>query len=124
MQEVIEGLTLRLKETYGEQLDMYIDKSYKQYTRLSRYNNFPYYYDTLDNKYIYGTTAYLKSDTPYVLHTVAQNDTLDSLALKYYNNPTYFWIIADFNRIRDPYLPLKIGSFVKIPAFSSIEFNI
>ena len=70
---------------------MYIDKTYKQYNHLSRYNNFPYFYDTLDNKYIYGTTAYLKTDTPYVIHTVKQNDSLDSLALYYYNNPTYFW---------------------------------
>ena len=102
---------------------MYIDKTYKQYNHLSRYNNFPYFYDTLDNKYIYGTTAYLKTDTPYVIHTVKQNDSLDSLALYYYNNPTYFWIIADFNRIRDPYIKLKIGENIKIPSFSTIEFN-
>jgi hypothetical protein len=102
---------------------MYIDKTYKQYNRLSRYNNFPYYYSTLDNKYIYGTTAYLRTDTPYVLHTVERDDTLDSIALKYYNNPTYFWIIADFNRIRDPYKKLEIGQNLKVPSFSAIRFE-
>lgn len=100
-----------------------IDKTYKTYTKLSRYNNFPYFYNILDNKYIYGTTAYLKDTTPYTIHTVQQNDTLDTLALFYYNNPTYFWIIADFNRILDPYESLKIGSQIKIPSFSNIEFE-
>lgn len=99
-----------------------INKSYKMYTGISRYNNFPYYYNTLDNKYIYGTTSNLRDDTPYSIHTVVQNDTLDSLALKYYNNPTYYWIIADFNRISDPYESLKIGTALKIPSFSAIEY--
>ena len=100
-----------------------IDKAYKAYDKLSRYNNFPYYYNVLDNKYIYGITAYLKDTTPYTIHIVKQDDTLDSLALEYYNNPTYFWIIADFNRINDPYITLKVGTRIKIPAFSNIEFE-
>ena len=98
------------------------DKTYKAYDKLSRYNNFPYYYHPIDNKYIYGTTAYLKDTTPYVVHIVKKNDTLDSLALFYYNNPTYYWIIADFNRIIDPYEPLTVGTQIKIPSFSNIEF--
>ena len=101
---------------------MYTDKTYKKYNYFSRYNNFPYFYDTLDNKYIYGTTSYLRQDTPYILHKVQQNDSFDSLALEYYNNPTYFWVIADFNRVRDPYTSLEIGTMIKIPSFSTIEF--
>ena len=104
-------------------MDVLIDKSYKTYNRFSRYANFPYYYNTQDKKYVYGTTAQLKDSTPYSVHTVEQNDTLDSLALKYYNNPTYFWIIADFNRIQDPYTHLDIGSQIKIPVFSNVEFD-
>ena len=104
-------------------MDVLTDKTYRIYTRLSRYNNFPYYYQTVDNKYVYGVTANLKDTTPYTIHTVAQNDTFDSLALKYYNNPTYFWVIADFNRYNDPYTKLEVGTQLKIPSFSDIVFN-
>jgi hypothetical protein len=104
-------------------MNVLTDKTYKTYTRLSRYNNFPYYYQTLDNKYIYGITANLRNDTPYIIHTVVQNDTFDSLALKYYNNPTYFWVISDYNRYNDPYERPAIGTQLKIPSFSDIVFN-
>ena len=103
-------------------MDKLIDKSYKTYDYVSRYSGFPYYYDKTDEKYIYGTTSHLNTETPYVIHTIAKGDTLDTLALDYYNNPTFYWIIADFNRIRDPYIKLVVGSQIKIPSFSSIEF--
>mgnify|MGYP003313014605 CR=1 FL=1 len=51
-------------------MDVIIDKTYKSYKRLSRYNSFPYYYHLLDNKYIGGTTNYLNNDTPFILHKV------------------------------------------------------
>ena len=104
-------------------MDVLRDKSYKQYIKLSRYNNFPYFYHELDDKYIYGTTRNLLNTTPYVIHTVARNDSFDSIALKYYNNPTYFWVICDFNRIQDPYEVLEEGRQLKIPVFSSISFD-
>lgn len=103
--------------------DKLAQKSYKDYERLSRYATFPYYFNVQDNKYIYGTTANLQEDTPFSAHTVVDGDTLDSLALEYYNNPTYYWVIADFNRIRDPYEKLKSGVILKIPSITSIEFE-
>ena len=48
------------------------------------------YIGITDNKYTYGTTRHLKTDTYYVLHMVQRGDTFDSLALEYYNNPTYY----------------------------------
>lgn len=51
-------------------MDIITDKTYKSYKRLSRYNSFPYYYHTWDNKYIGGTTNYLRDDTPFVFHKV------------------------------------------------------
>lgn len=102
-----------------------INKTYKNYNRVSRYSVFPYYYNTLDDKYIYGLTTHLKTDNiNFVNHYVQQGDTLDTLALYYYNNPTYFWIIADFNKIQDPYEKLEIGRTLRIPTFSNIEFDI
>jgi nucleoid-associated protein YgaU len=102
-----------------------INKNYKSYDRISRYASFPYYYNKADNKYMYGLTTHLKKkNISYVLHIVQDNDTLDSLALYYYNNPTYFWAIADFNNIQDPYIDLSVGMKLKIPTFSNIEFDI
>lgn len=102
-----------------------INKTYKDYDRISRYSVFPYYYNRLDSKYFYGLTAQLKTDnTRYVNHTVKSQDTLDTLALYYYNNPTYYWVIADFNHIQDPYKKLLPGTVLRIPTFSNIEFDI
>lgn len=102
----------------------FINKAYKVYEKLSRYESFPYYYDTVSQKYVYGVTAYLDEDTPYTIHVTGKYDTLDSLALYYYNNPTYYWIIADFNRILDCYTKLPEGAPIKIPSISSIKFKV
>lgn len=99
------------------------DKQYKNYQKTSRYSSTPYYYNLVDNRFCYGTQKNLKDTTTHRIHKVVEGDTLDSLALYYYNNPTYFWIIADFNRIRDPFESLSVGSHIKIPTFSNIEFE-
>lgn len=104
-------------------MDILKNKQFREYNYISRYAGFPFYYNTLDNKYVYGTTAQLKTNVPYVLHKVVQNETLDSIALDFYNNPTFFWVIADFNRIQDPYKKLKVGEELKIPTLSDISFE-
>ena len=103
--------------------DVLKDKQFRDYNKLSRYSGVPYYYNTSDNKYIYGTGKNLREGTAFKWHKVIEGDSLDSLALYYYNNPTYYWIIADFNRIQDPYVVLQTGTKIKIPTFSSIEFE-
>lgn len=103
--------------------DTLINKSYKTYDYLSRYGAFPYYYNTKDNKYIYGTTSQLNASTTYTLHKVKQGETFDSIALDYYNNPTFFWVICDFNRIQDPYKELETGEVLKIPTLNAINYE-
>lgn len=105
-------------------MDNLKDKSYKSYNYLSRYSSFPYYYNIKDDKYVYGKTGELKTTTPYVTIKLSQRDTLDSLALKYYGRPDYFWVIADFNRILDPFIDLydKFDE-IKIPTLTAIEFE-
>lgn len=103
-------------------MNILTNKSYRTYNRVSRYGNFPYYYNVVDKKYVYGTTSHLDNTTNYSTYIIIKGDTLDSLALEFYNNPTLYWIIADFNRIQDPYLPLVIGSYIKIPVLTSITF--
>lgn len=104
-------------------MSVLIDKQYKDYSYLSRYTSFPFYYNIRDGKYIYGTTSQLRQTLGYRLYNVKQNDTLDTLALDFYNNPTLFWVIADFNEIQDPYTKLEVGSQIKIPTLSEIAFE-
>ena len=105
-------------------MDVLKNKSYKQYPYISRYSGFPFYYNTLDKKYIYGITKQLSLDTPYVLHKVTQTDTLDSLSLQYYGRPDLYWVIADFNRIQDSYIKLSERyETLKIPSISSIVYE-
>lgn len=105
-------------------MDILQDKQYKEYDYLSRYTTFPYYYNKVDDKYMYGIVGHLKEDTAYVLHEVKDFDTLDSLSFKYYGRPDFYWIIADFNRIRDPFMRLKDKySAVKVPSISTIMFE-
>lgn len=99
-------------------------KSYKEYNYISRYSVFPYYYNRLDEKYVYGITSQLRKDSSFVSYVVQQGDTPDIISLKFYNSPLYYWIILDFNNINDPYVELQEGTILKIPVFNTIEFNL
>ena len=96
------------------------NKMYKDYDYTCRYTVCPYYFNNIDQKYIYGTTSQLNDNNTYVLHTIKRNDTLDLISLNYYNTPLYFWVIADFNKIQDPLQELKEGNTLKIPTLGSI----
>ena len=100
------------------------NKSYRTYDYTSRYWTYPYYYNTLDKKYIYGITGQLSDETEYTLHYVTDKDTLDSLALYYYGRPDLYWIIADFNRIQDPYINLfEKYNYIYIPSLSGVKYK-
>ena len=105
-------------------MDTLKNKKYESFDYLSRYTNTPYYFDTLQNKEIYGIGTNLKNTSEFVTHKVRSNDTLNSLSLKYYNNPTFWWVIAYFNDIQDAFRPLRDKyETIKIPSISSIEFG-
>lgn len=104
-------------------MDRLKDKNYKQYSNISRYASFPYYYNTEDNKYIYGLTSAIDKNIAFVVHKIRDYDTLDNLSLQYYGRPDYYWIIADFNDIIDCLSPLADKFItIKIPTFSAIKF--
>lgn len=105
-------------------MDTLKNKRYNTFDYLSRYTTVPYYYDTLSARDVPGLGTNLVKDTEYVTHKVRSNDTLNSLALKYYNNPTFWWVIAYFNDIQDSFKPLR-DKYVtlKIPNISNIEFG-
>lgn len=100
------------------------DKKTLKYNYLSRYSTFSIYYNTLDEKYIYGITSYLNDSIAYVEYKVKQGDTLDSLANYYYGRPDFYWVIADFNKILDP-LEELFGNYdtLKLPSLSDITFK-
>lgn len=105
-------------------MDVLTNKSKKLYNYTSRYAILPFYYHTVDRRYVYGISSNLRDDTEYIVHEIKDIDTLDSLALKYYGRPDLFWVIADFNRIRDPYVRLIDNyNFIYIPTLSSIRFK-
>lgn len=106
-------------------MDVLKNKQYRQYDYISRYSSFPIYYNTLDEKYIYGITSQLNENSEFVAHNVTMTDTLDSLAFKYYGRPDLFWVIADFNRIKDPFITLiDYFSVIKVPSLSTLSFEV
>ena len=105
-------------------MDVLKNKSRITYAYISRYANFPFYYHSLDKKFVYGMTNQLSLDTAYVEVTVNPEDTLDKLANDYYGRPDYYCLIADFNRIQDPFI--KLSNYyqkIKIPALASIQYE-
>ena len=105
-------------------MDITDEKGYRTYDSISRYSSVPYYYHKTDGKYFYGLGKQLNDTTAYTVCELTASDTLDSLALKYYGRPDYFWVIADFNRIQNPFLKLSDHmSSIKIPSLSSIEYE-
>lgn len=99
------------------------DKAYRTYDYISRYAPFPYFYNVVDDKYIYGMTANLEKTDSYILHNVRNGETFDSIALQYYNNPTLYWVICDFNGVRDPFLELFEGMLIKVPSLGTITWD-
>ncbi len=103
-------------------MEILSNKSYKNYEYISRYSPCPIYYHNLDDKYVMGTARWLDDTTAYSEYVVEDKDTYDTLALRFYNNPTYFWIICSFNRISDPFENPKPGTRLKIPTISNLKF--
>jgi nucleoid-associated protein YgaU len=100
------------------------DKRSVTFDYTSRYSGVPYYYDTVKNRDVPGIGHQIDFNTSYVLHTVKADDTLDKLALDYYDNPSYWWAIAYFNKINDPFISLSVSyTTLKIPTISSIVFE-
>lgn len=104
-------------------MDILKDKQYREFDILSKYSNTPYYYNEIDNKYMCGLGNRLNKGTNYIQYKIQNGDTLDKIALKFYQNPSYYWIIADFNNIIDAFVDLKVGALLYIPTLSNVKFE-
>ena len=100
-------------------MDVLTNKTVKTSNYYSRYNGRYYYYNKLDDKNMMSTSRWLSQDTSYTTYIVREGDTYDSIALYFYNNPTYYWVICDFNRIFDPIKSPKKGDVLYIPSMGS-----
>lgn len=105
-------------------MDVLENKKYKSHDYICRYSTVPYSYHILDKKYVSHIGSNLLKDKSYILHKVLPTDNLDYLSLKYYNNPTYYWVIAYFNDIQDVFCNLfEEYPTLKIPNIANIEFG-
>lgn len=104
-------------------MEALINKSYKTYNILNRYESVPYYFNTLDQKYIYGLTSHINKNLSCVEETIHDYSTLENIAYKYYGKSYYYWVIADYNNIRDPFEKLypKYKTLL-VPTISAITF--
>lgn len=105
-------------------MDILTNRRIESYDYNSRYATVPYFFNTVDKRQIYGIGTAFDKNIQWVLHVVKQQDTLDRLALQYFGNPTFWWIIAYFNDIQDAFenLSAKFRT-IKIPSISKISFG-
>lgn len=70
-----------------------------------------------DGKQIYKSVRYpiIRTHPSDILITAAETDYLDSLAQKYYKDPTLWWIIAAANNIGKGRLSIEPGTQLRIP---------
>ena len=105
-------------------MDVLKNKNYMQYDYISRYTGVPYYYNSEDQREIFGLSKNMIKNAKTITHKVKPADNLHSLALKYYNNPTYWWVIAYYNDIPDAFISLKDRyESLEIPNISTIKFG-
>jgi len=103
---------------------MLINKTIAAYDYTSRYNTVPYYYNTDDQKYVRGIAKRIVGEFEYSIHEIKQTDTLDKLSFYYYGRPDLYWILADANGIKDPFINLwENYNFLYIPAYKDIRLE-
>lgn len=44
----------------------------------------------------------------------------DLISQTFYGNTEYWWVIYEFNEIRDPFFELKLGQVLRIPALERV----
>lgn len=124
-------------------MDVLTTKTIKTSNYFSRYNGFPYYYNKLseykvylkdeegnpiisdvtglpdfrrEGRYNMATSSWLKDTDDYEAYTVEEGDTYDYIALKKYGNPTFYWLICDFNKVIDPFVNPIPGDTLYLPS--------
>ena len=106
-------------------MDKLTNKQNLVFDYKSRYAGVPFYFDTKLRRETPGITNQINFNNDYFIHKVQPDDSLDSLALEYYNNPTFWWLIAYFNKINDPFIDLVVNyRTLKIPTITDNTFEV
>ena len=83
---------------------------------MKRYDQIPTQ-TRYDGKQVYKSTIYppiIPSSTDIVVISNTE-DCLDTLAYKYYGDPTYWWVIANVNNLGKGRLSIPAGITLRIP---------
>ena len=105
-------------------MNILTNESTKTSDYFSRYNGVAQYYNKHDKKYQLAFKSWLKKDFESVPYVVEKGDTFDFIALKFYNNPTYYWLICDANDIIDPMKEPKVGDILLVPTLgNNLQFE-
>lgn len=59
-------------------------------------------------------------DDTFVTITQEMVQRPDLIAQTFYGNTEYWWVIYEFNGIRDPLFELKLGQILRIPALDRV----
>lgn len=96
----------------------FIDRDY-----FSRYSKDRVINDQ-ENKYLEYDSFLDYSNLKYIYHTITSRDVnrLTLISMNYYNNPLYWWIIANANSelIMNPLETPPIGTKIKIPYIDDV----
>lgn len=81
--------------------------------------NNPYHYglieDLGDNQLSLDRTVLeINNNSLDKLYTVSEGDELSALSYKFYKDSKYWWIIADRNKLENPFI-LEVGKLLIIP---------
>jgi hypothetical protein len=60
------------------------------------------------------------SDSFYTVDTQTER-RIDKIAIGFYNDPTLWWIIAQYNNILDPYTEIEKGRVLYIPSRERVD---
>lgn len=81
-------------------------------------------YDEEQEEYVWGISdppnALLRDEDLY--YTVREGDRLDLISYRYYREPRWFWVIANYNNIKNPMnLVSCIGKEIRLPSKAVLE---
>ena len=96
--------------------------SLQDYTTYSRFANLLYVTDNEGDSYIESYEGLEIPTSPqdkYFKVTKKYEHRLDLISFKFYNNPRYYWLIAEANDIFNP-LILPVDTVLRIPPLSVI----
>ena len=92
------------------------------YSHNSRYKNIKRVKTMGKSYHVFNRFNGVKGSNEDLYHRVINGEVgrLDKIAQKYYGDASYWWIIAEANRMKDPLTETVLNRALRIPPFNSI----